>query len=300
MVALPSMPAWYKRGGSLFPVNSSNETDICADAQLISATFNRAPLASEVVFSDISNPLAPIEKARRSCPGAMGAQFIDASGVRHIIVSSPPAQNVSPFNSILHMSVDAGWNLSQPNVILGPSGCGFNNIGACPVPGGYVMCVEQQFSGYKAETYSFSTTPDFAVRQPLGALYSQSVDFTGRTCLRYMPDGFVYATSDASTGHCRIARAPAIFDADFTSRFKFATDAFGFLGPDIDVHPPVGASGGIPFYDGNVSYDEWTLSGQHCVYGVYFMSNEVDRGEIHNCLFHGTKAQLFAKFNFPA
>lgn len=295
MPSLPSMPAWYKRAGALLAPNVHNESDIIAyNGILLCATFNRAPLASEVIFHNISDPLNPIELARRAWPGAMGSMLVDASGALHIYGSSPPGQNVSPYNSIIHSAVDQNWNLSAPNTIIGPSGMGFNNIGVCVAPGGYMLCVEQQYSGTsKAESYIFSSSPDFASYTVKGALYNPSVDFTGRSRMRFMPDGWCYITSDTAQGYCRIARTQ-----DFSS-FKFAADAYGFLGPDIDVHPPAGASGGVPFYDGNVSWEEWTLSGGPCVYGIYFMSNEVDRGEIHNCVFNGTLAQLFAKFTFP-
>jgi hypothetical protein len=292
------MPLWYKRAGSLFAPNTANESDIIAySGILLCATFNRAPLASEVIFTDISDPSHPIELARRAWPGAMGSMLVDTAGTLHIYGSAAPAQNVAPFNSLIHSSVDAAWNLSPPNTIIGPSGLGFNNVGVCAAPGGYMLAVEQAYgNGNKAESFLFSADPSFASYTWKNALYNPgnpTVDFTGRSRLRYMADGWFYVTSDTATGYCRIART-----RDFVS-FKFASDAYGFLGPDIDVHPPQGASGGTPFYDGNVSWEAWTLNGAPCVYGIYFMSNEVDNGAVHLCLFDGTLAELFSKFSFP-
>jgi hypothetical protein len=300
MTALSSMPLWFKRCGSLLPANSANESDIIAyDGRLILASFNReAPLAQQVIFYDISDPANPVQLAAKSWPGGMGCMAVDAVGGLHIYGSSPAAQNSAPYNSLIHSSVDANWNISTPTTIIGPSGIGFNNVGVSAVPGGYVLAVEQAYSnGNKAESYLFSTSPDFSTYTVKSAFYNPgsgatpTVDFTGRSRLRTMPDGWTYITSDTAAGYCRIARTQ-----DFVN-FKFSTNTFGFLGPGPqDAYP--GYVGGNPFYDGNVSWEQWTFQGAPCVYGVYFYSNETTTGSLMTSVFLGSLSDLFARFTF--
>lgn len=294
MTALPSMPQWYKRAGGLLPANTANESDLVVyDGKLILAVFNRPPLAQEVKFYDVSDLANPVLLATRSWPGAMGSTLVDASGVLHIYGSSPAAQNSAPYNSIIHSSVDASWNLSAPNTIIGPSGMGFNNITVAKVPSGYMLSVEQQYVGSKAESYSFSTTPDFASYTVKCAFYNPPTDFTGRGRIKYMPDGWHYVTNDSQDGYCKLARTQ-----DFVT-WKFCTNtAFGFLGPDFgDAYT---GPGGPPKYDGNVTWEEWTLNGQPCVVVVWFQSNETDNGQLRVGIYHGTLAGLFAQFTFEA
>jgi hypothetical protein len=296
MTALPSMPLWFKRAGPLLPANTANESDVIAfNGRLILATFNRPPMVQQVSFYDISDISNPVLLAQRAWAGAMGSMLVDTSGSMHIYGSSPSAQNDAPYNSIIHSSVDANWNLSAPNTIIGPSGMGFNNLGAAVVPGGYIFAVEQAYSnGNKAESFCFSTTPDFASLTWKSAFYNPgttTVDFTGRSRIRHMPDGWNYVTSDTSAGYCQIARTQ-----DFVT-FKFCTAAaFGFLGPDFgDAYT---GPGGTPKYDGNVSWEEWTLNGQPCVIVIWFQSNETNDGELRVGIYNGTLASLFSRFTF--
>lgn len=292
--ALPSMPLWLKRAGGLLPTNTSNESDLVVyNGKLILTVFNRAPLTSQVSFYDISDIANPILLAQRPWPGAMGSTLVDAAGVLHIYGSSPPARNVSPWNSIIHSSVDAIWNLSTPNTIIGPSGMGFNNIAVAAVPGGYMLAVEQQYASSKAESYSFSTTPDFASITVKSSFTTPSSDFTGRSRIKHMADGWNYVTTDSQNGYCKLARTQ-----DFVT-FKFCTNTtFGFLGPDFgDAYV---AAGGQPAYDGNVSWEEWTLNGQPCVVVIWFQSNETNNGQLRVGLYNGTLASLFARFTFQA
>lgn len=294
--SLPSMPLWFKRAGPLLPANTANESDILAyNGKLVLAVFNRPPMTEQVLFYDISDIGNPILLAQRPWAGAMGSMLVDGSGVLHIYGASPPAQNIAPYNSVIHSSVDANWNLSAPSTIIGPSGMGFNNLGVAVVPGGYIFAVEQAYpNGNKAESYCFSPTPDFASLTWKSAFYNPgptTVDFTGRSRIRHMPDGWCYITSDTSTGHCRIARTQ-----DFVT-FKFSTNTgFGFLGPDFG--DSYNGPGGQPAYDGNVSWEEWTLNGQPVVVVIWFQSNETTDGELRVGLFHGSLADLFGKFSF--
>lgn len=295
--ALPSMPLWLKRAGYLLPANTANESDILVyNGKLILAVFNRPPMTQQVIFYDISDIANPVLLATRSWAGAMGSMLVDAGGVLHIYGSSPSAQNVAPYNSIIHSSVDASWNLSTPNTILGPSGMGFNNIAVAAVPGGYILAVEQQYTGGstgKAESYCFSATPDFAAFTVKSAFYNPSTDFTGRSRIRHMADGWNYVTTDSQNGYCKLARTQ-----DFIT-FKFCINtSFGFLGPDFgDAYV---AAGGQPAYDGNVSWEEWTLNGQPCVVVIWFQSNETNNGQLRVGLYNGTLASLFARFTFQA
>ncbi|BAR58818.1 hypothetical protein NK6_5660 [Bradyrhizobium diazoefficiens] len=295
------MPLWFKRCGSVLPANTANESDILAfNGKLVLAVFNRPPLTQQVIFYDISDPTNLVQLAVRPWAGAMGSMLVDSAGVLHIYGSSPPAQNTSPYNSIIHSSVDANWNLSTPNTIIGPSGMGFNNIGVAAAPGGYVLAVEQAYSnGNKAESYLFSTAPDFSASPTWKSAFynpgsppTPTTDFTGRSRIRSMSDGWTYITSDSSQGYCRIARTQ-----DFVN-FKFATNStFGFLGPGPqDAFP--GTVGGNPFYDGNVSWEQWTFQGAPCVYSIYFESNETNNGELMLGVYLGTLSDLFSRFSF--
>jgi hypothetical protein len=296
----PSLRLWFKQEGDLLPANSANESDIIVYAgKLILAAFNRPPMVQQVKFYDISDPTNPILLATKPWAGAMGALLVDNDGQLHIFGSSPPAQNVDPFNSIIHSSVDQNWNLSSPNIIIGPSGLGFNNIGACRTPNGYALAVEQAYpNGNKAESYMVSTTPDFSSFTWKSAFYNPgsgstpTVDFTGRSRIRYMPDGWIYITSDSGQGYCRIARTQDLVT------FKFASEAVsGFIGPGPqDAYQ--GTVGGKPFYDGNVSWEEWTYQGQPVVYSIYFQSNETDDGSLKLGAYFGTLQSLFSKFTF--
>jgi hypothetical protein len=297
-VALPPSPLWFKRAGGLLPANSANESDIIAygrTGQLLLATFNRSPLAQNVSFYDVSNPSAPTLIRTIACPGAMGAMFEDAAGVLHLVVSNPPAQNSSPFNSLIHCALDSSFNIVSQNTIFGPSGMGFNNVAANRVPGGYLLAVEQQYPSYtlKAESYLFSTTPDFASFTVKNALYNPPTDFTGRCCIRTLSDGWTYITGDTSQGDCRIARTN---DAGTTLHFATNTN-FAFLGPGSqDAYP--GTPGGKPSYDGNVNWAEWSYGGSPGVYCVYFSSNEVDNGQLMLGFYPGSALSLVAPFNF--
>jgi hypothetical protein len=148
MTALPSVPLWFKRSGSLLPANSANESDIVVVVgKLILAVFNRPPLTQQVIFYDISNPAKPVQLAAQRWAGAMGAMLVDSAGVLHIFGSSPPATND---NALIHSTVDANtWAISAPNTIFQlPNGSGqsFNNIGAGQLPDGcYLLSIEQAF-----------------------------------------------------------------------------------------------------------------------------------------------------------
>jgi len=295
MTALPSMPQWFKRAGGLLPANTANESDLVGyGGKLILTVFNRLPLTQEVQFWDISDLWsAPALIAKRPWTGAMGSTLVDASGALHIYGSNPPGQNSAPYNSIIHSAVDASWNLSTPNTIIGPSGMGFNNIAVATVPGGYALAVEQQYTSSKAESYSFSTTPDFASYTVKSSFTTPSSDFTGRSRIKHMPDGWNYVTTDSQNGYCRIARTQ-----DFVT-WKMCTNTdFGFLGPDFgDAYV---AAGGQPAYDGNVSWEEWTLNGLPVVVVIWFQSNETTTGQLRVGLYNGTLSDLFSKFTFQA
>lgn len=299
-VALPPSPLWFKRTGGLFPVNSTNESDLLAvqsKNKLLCASFDRTPHFSPqvVVFTDLSNPSSPLPIVTRECPGGMGCLLEDASGNLHFYVSNPPAQNSYPFNSLIHCELDGAFNIISQNTIFGPSGMGFNNVAANRVPGGYLLAVEQQYPSYtlKAESYLFSTTPDFASFTVKNALYNPPTDFTGRCCIRTLSDGWTYITGDTSQGDCRIARTN---DAGTTLHFATNTN-FAFLGPGShDAYP--GTPGGKPSYDGNVNWAEWSYGGSPCVYCVYFSSNEVDNGQLMLGFYPGSALSLVAQFNF--
>jgi hypothetical protein len=125
-----------------------------------------------------------------------------------------------------------------------------------------------------------------------GSSPTPTTDFTGRSRLRSMPDGWTYVTSDSSQGYCRLARTQ-----DFVN-FKFANEStFGFLGPGSqDAYP--GSVGGNPFYDGNVSWEQWTFQGAPCVYGIYFESNETNEGALMLSVYLGSLADIFSRFTF--
>ena len=297
MTALPSVPLWFKRSGSLLPANLANESDIVVViGKLILAVFNRPPLTQQVIFYDISNPANPVQLAAQPWAGAMGSMLVDSAGVLHIFGSSPPATND---NALIHSTVDPNtWAISAPNTIFQlPNGSGqsFNNIGAGLLPdGSYLLSIEQAFSGGgKAETYFRSTGPTFATYTDQGSLYLSQQDFTGRTCIRQGSDGWTYLTSDTSTGYCRIARTKDGIPANF----RFATNPYGFLGPGADDTFP-GKVGGNPFYDGNVSWAPWNYQGQPVIYSVYFESNETDDGELMIGAYLGTLASLVSQFAF--
>ncbi len=284
----PSMPLWQKRAGPILPVNSSNEASLVKyDGKLVMVVFNRTPLASQVLFYDLSDGENAILIASRPWGAAMGGTVVDDQGVLHLYGVNPPATNNPPYNSIVHVTVDANWNLSAPNVIIGPSGMGFNNIEVAKTPLGYVLAVEQAYSnGIKAESYILSQNPAF---QSFTVLYSfgNASDFTGKSRIRSMPDGWTYVTSDSITGQTRIARTQ-----NFTT-WKFSTSPFSFLGPDHgDAYP--GVVGGPIFYNGNVTWEEW--NGE--VIAIYFQGNEVDNASLRIAKFDGTLADLFAKFTF--
>jgi hypothetical protein len=287
-----SMPEWFKRASPLFPVNTHNEGDLIVyDGKLILAEFNRSPLAQEVRFYDLSDGWNAVHLATRPWSAAMGGLCLDTNGGLHVYGSSPPAQNTSPFNSIIHCSVDSSFNFSPPNTILGPSGMGFNNLAVAKTPLGYVMRLEQAYpNGLKAASCILSQTPDFASYTVLGALYNNQVDFTGKSRIRSMPDGWTYVTSDA-VGHTRLARTQ-----NFTT-WKFATSSFSFLGPDFgDAFP--GTVGGQSFYNGNVTWEEWPIDGVPHVIAVYFHGNETTEGRVMLAKYKGTLADLFAEFTY--
>lgn len=299
MSPLPSMPLWYKRESSLLPPNTANESDvIVVGGKLILVVFNRPPLAQAVVFYDISDQSSPVHLATQPWAGAMGAMLVDVGGDLHIYGSSPPA---TLDNALIHSTVDpsSGWALSAPSTIyqLPPSsGMSFNNVGVGTLPdGSYLLSVEQAFSGTKAETYYRSASdPSFATFTNKGAVYLSSQDFCGRTCIRNGGDGWTYLTSDTSSGYCRIARTTDGVPANF----KYATNtAYGFLGPGPqDAYP--GHVGGNPFYDGNVSYREWSYLGVPIVVSVYFESNETNNGMLMTGLYEGSASTLYGQFTF--
>jgi hypothetical protein len=288
------MPTWFKRTGPLFGANTVSECDIVSyNGKLIVAAFNRAPMAQEVLFYDVSDIDNPALLATRPWAGAMGGMLVDASGNLHIYGASPPAQNNPPFNSIIHSSVDSSWNLSAPNTILGPSGMGFNNITVAKTPLGYVLAVEQAYpDGTKAESYIKSPCPCFSTFTVLGSLTGASSDFTGKSRIRHNPgDGWTYITSDAIAGYTKIARTH-----DFAS-FQFSTSPHGFLGPDFgDAFP--GVVGGDVFYNGNVSWEEWSFEGKPCVIAIFFQGNEVNTASYRVAVYHGALQSLFSEFTF--
>lgn len=287
------MPLWFKRAGGLLPANTANEADLCPhNGKLVLAVFNRPPLTPEVQFWDISDlDVTPALLSKQPCTLAMGSLYEDESGQLHIIGSDPPARNVAPYNSIIHRPVNADYTLGIPNVVIGPSGMGFNNLGAARGPDGYVFAVEQQFASSKAESYNFCPTPDFSSLTWKTAFYTPPSDFTGRTRITYMPDGWYYVTTDSQNGYCRLARTQ-----DFVT-WKFCTNGdFGFLGPDFGDAYVV--AGGPPKYDGNVTYAPWTYRGQPCVVVVWFQSNETDNGQLRVGIYLDTLTSLFSRFEF--
>lgn len=301
--ALPSMPLWFKRSGTLFPPDTSNETDIIPfNGRLIAATFNRPPLTQEVIFRDISDPTNPILISRQPCPFAMGGILVDpATNILHMYGSNPPARNSAPYNSLLHVAVNADWTLGAPNTILGPSGMGFNNIGVSILSGGgFAMAIGQAYgdgpnAGLLAQSFITSSVVDFSSFAVKSAFFNSTTDFIGARSIRPGSDGWVYVTSDSLRGFTNIART-----RDFVT-FKFCTNQnYAFLGPDSgDAFSGTVTPSGPVFYDGNVSWCEWIdkYGNQEC-YAIYFEGNESTTASVKDAHYQGNMASLISQFAF--